>query len=223
MKKILVTILAIMASVGTMFAQDVKIGDLYYEIIYMDSIITRYIPPTTFKSDTIKVLYDVRLTYSPDEDKYAGDIVIPASVEYSERTFNITYIESGIFANCTDLTSVSIPYSVTSIYSSAFRNCTGLTAVYNYSLTPQVIDSYAFYDVNLSACKLYVPTNSINAYKAADVWKDFGTILGIQEPEGIDEIKSSALHKESNKFIRDNQIFILRGDKTYTVTGQEVK
>ncbi len=40
-------------------------------------------------------------------------------------------------------------------------------------------------------------------------------------PEGIDEVPSDQV--QSTKILREGQIFILRGDKTYTVTGQEVR
>ena len=39
--------------------------------------------------------------------------------------------------------------------------------------------------------------------------------------EAIDQVQSSDL--QSTKILRDGQIFILRGNKTYTLTGQEVK
>ena len=38
--------------------------------------------------------------------------------------------------------------------------------------------------------------------------------------EGFDEVQ---LNSECTKILRDGQVFILRGEKTYTVTGQEVK
>ena len=41
-----------------------------------------------------------------------------------------------------------------------------------------------------------------------------------QAPQGIDDIDAAT---KSQKLIRDGQVLILRGDKTYTVTGQEVK
>ena len=41
-------------------------------------------------------------------------------------------------------------------------------------------------------------------------------------PSGIDQMSNDHL-PNTNKIIKDNQIFILRGDKTYTLTGQPVK
>lgn len=38
--------------------------------------------------------------------------------------------------------------------------------------------------------------------------------------QGIDDINATT---KSQKIVRDNQVLILRGDKTYTVTGQEIK
>ena len=37
---------------------------------------------------------------------------------------------------------------------------------------------------------------------------------------GIDNIQGNEV--QSKKFVRDGQIFILRGDKIYTLTGQEI-
>ena len=39
--------------------------------------------------------------------------------------------------------------------------------------------------------------------------------------QGINNAQSNQV--QSTKVVRDGQIFILRGDKTYTLTGQEVK
>ena len=42
-----------------------------------------------------------------------------------------------------------------------------------------------------------------------------------EAPQGIDQVPSDQV--QSTKAIKDGQILILRGDKTFTVTGQEVK
>ena len=92
---------------------------------------------------------------------------------------NVTSIGSRAFEGSSGLTSVVIPNGVTNIGSRAFYGCDGLTSITNYTLTPQAIDSTTFESVNLSACTLYVPAESVEAYQAADVWKDFGNILPI--------------------------------------------
>ncbi|MBQ5379486.1 MAG: hypothetical protein IIU10_04670, partial [Paludibacteraceae bacterium] len=75
---------------------------------------------------------------------------------------------------------------------------------------------------SLPNCTLYVPEESIGLYQTADVWKEFNPILPIQNTEGIDDVNSSVKHN-TNKLLRNGQILILRGNKTYTLTGQEVK
>ena len=55
--------------------------------------------------------------------------VIPSSVTYSGTTYSVTSISNYAFAQCSSLTSVSIPNSVTSIGSNAFWKCSSLTSV----------------------------------------------------------------------------------------------
>lgn len=145
------------------------------------------------------------------------NIVIPNSV---------TSIETETFYECTSLTSVTIPNSVTNIGGLAFYRCYNLGTIYNYATTPQTVSSAeggAFGSVPKSSCILYVPEESIDAYKAADVWKDFKNILALHASEGIEEIKPSTLQGESHKFIHNGQVLIQQGEKVYTVEGQKIK
>ena len=91
---------------------------------------------------------------------------------------NVTHIPGSSFYNCTRLTSVTIPASVKSIGDFAFKNCTGLYEITNYATTPQPLDENArfghvFYEVNQSACMLYVPAGTATAYQKAPVWRNF--------------------------------------------------
>ena len=61
--------------------------------------------------------------------KYAGEVVIPATVTYNDLEYNVTSIGGSAFSECTDLTSISIPTSVMSIDFFAFNGCTGLTSI----------------------------------------------------------------------------------------------
>ena len=98
-----------------------------------------------------------------------------------EMPNTVTSIGYWAFNRCSGLTSITIPNSVTSIGDYAFYNCRSLTSIKNHAAIPQTISSSVFDGVDKSSCKLYVPEESIDLYKAADVWKDFGSIVAISE------------------------------------------
>ena len=147
---------------------------------------------------------------------------------------SVTSIGNNAFDDCYRLKSVTIPNSVTSIGERAFYYCKSLSSIYNYASSPQVIDSDVFGGeegeedgiqygpVDKTTCKLYVPAQSINLYKAAVGWKEFVNILPLESSDqGIDQVPSDQV--QSTKVVRNGQVFILRGEKTYTLQGQEVK
>ena len=86
-------------------------------------------------------------------------IVIPNSV---------TSIGSGAFNYCSGLKSVTIGNSVTSILSDAFYNCSSLTSVTIEATTPPTLTNTTFNNTN--NCPIYVPAESVDAYKQATNW-----------------------------------------------------
>jgi hypothetical protein len=100
---------------------------------------------------------------------------------------SVTTIGLEAFRDCTGLTSVTIGNSVTTIGWAAFRGCIGLREVVNYANIPQVINSSVFEDIpNMHSITLLVPFQAIEAYKAADRWRNWGdfNIKGICEERG---------------------------------------
>ena len=84
-----------------------------------------------------------------------------------------TTISDFMFSDCYSIRSVTIPDSVTSIGGYAFYNCSSLTSVTVEALTPPKIGTYVFGDTN--DCPIYVPAESVEAYKSASGWSDYAS------------------------------------------------
>ena len=139
----------------------------------------------------------------------SGDITIPSSVYYNGKTYTVVYLNN--FFNCTNLTSVVIPNTVSDI-GNAFVGCTNLTSVVIPSSVTNIascgvsagltLGAFAYctnlkdvtvnWEIPLTvmscvfssagACTLHVPAGTEEAYRAANVWKDFyipGTTLSV--------------------------------------------
>ena len=91
----------------------------------------------------------------------------------------VTTIGSSAFSGCSSLTSVTITNSVTTIGYYAFSGCKNVKQITVEAVTPPECSINTFDGVNTKECKLFVPKNSIDAYKKADGWKEFFLIEGI--------------------------------------------
>ena len=158
-------------------------------------------------------------------------------------------INDDAFFSCVDITTVELPNSVETVGKYTFDECKAMetliignglknTGMYAFSIaglktvvcmavTPPALGGNAFYDTKTKNAILYVPDESVNAYKEADQWEDFGTIkplsempAGIVIGEGIDNI---SIATPANKIIRDGVVLIERNGRTYTTSGQEIK
>lgn len=85
---------------------------------------------------------------------------------------NVTAIETGAFRKCEDLISVTIPECLLEVGDYAFYDCSSLTNVYCKATNPPVGCSNMF-DNNASDRKIYVPRESVEAYKNAEGWQEY--------------------------------------------------
>ena len=92
---LLVTLLPILAN-----AYDVEIDEICYNF-------------SGNKAEVTYKNYDSSL-YSYYSD-YSGNVVIPESITYNEKTYSVTSIGEYAFRDCSSLTSIIIPESVTTL------------------------------------------------------------------------------------------------------------
>lgn len=89
---------------------------------------------------------------------------------------DVTSIGKDIFYGCSSLINVTIPENVTSIGSDAFFFCSSLTSIYCKRTTPPKGGANMFL-YNASSRKIYVPSNSVSAYRSAEYWSDYKSYI----------------------------------------------
>ena len=87
---------------------------------------------------------------------------------------SVTEIGGYTFQNCTGLTSVIIPEGVTTIDYAVFQNCTGLTNIIIQATTPPTLPYNNSFS-NTNNCPIYVPSASVETYKAATNWSSLAS------------------------------------------------
>jgi hypothetical protein len=110
---------------------------------------------------------------------------------------SLTFIRESVFAGCEALVSVTIPASVSNIEHYAFEGCISLISLYVNATMPPNTGEDVFYDVNTSACTLYVPIGAKMAYQTAETWKNFGNITE-------HDLTGTALPSAQKVFIRSS-------------------
>jgi probable cell surface protein (leucine-rich repeat protein) len=109
-------------------------------------------------------------------NKVEGSVVIPEEAEGCP----VTTIGENAFSHSDAMTSITIFSTIKAVESHAFESCTGLKSVYSLNMIPPTCAGDAFSGFNKSAT-LYVPGKAIEAYRAADGWKEFQNIEALKK------------------------------------------
>lgn len=89
---------------------------------------------------------------------------------YNVDFSHVTSIKDSAFTDCSSLKRIDLPATLTSIGTSAFAH-TYLQTVICRATTPPSITSNTFYNTNITT--IYVPAESVNAYKTATNWSTY--------------------------------------------------
>jgi len=116
----------------------------------------------------------------------------------------VTEIGDYAFSGCTSLDKFAFGENVTRIGDEAFSDCAAMTELTAEPITPPTCGTQALDDINKWTCQLYVNAASIDAYKAAEQWKEFFFIS--EEPTTA--IKAVAVDRS-----KSNKIYDLSGRK----------
>ena len=130
-----------------------------------------------------------KATVTSGDVKYKGNVAIPKTITYKQKTYNVTCIGEGAFRGCDDLISVTIPSSVTSIGSEAFWSCDNLETVDMKPTTLQELGSHAFYSCN-ALKEIVVPKGVINIKRST--FENCKSLRMVSLPEGLKIIDSDA-------------------------------
>lgn len=132
-----------------------------------------------------------------------NDIIIPD---------NVTTLAYWAFGACNHLKSVTIGSGVTSIAKYAFTYCNELSSVYIKATNPPTaVPEYSVWKA-FNYCSpllaIYVPTESLNTYKAAKYWSDYADVfVGYDFENGT-----------TTKMPENNEIWYTNGSTTESTT-----
>ena len=111
-------------------------------------------------------------TIIPNTVTEIGEVAFAASKITSITIPNsVKKIGLGAFFYCTRLSNITIPNSVTTIGEDAFSDCYALSEVHVEAINPpKLLNNSVFYSDEI---KMYVPSESIDIYRATEYWKEF--------------------------------------------------
>ena len=175
----------------TMNPYDFYYNGLYYVLYNMSS--SDYDNP-----DYCRVIY-----HDTNYNSYSSSSIhIPERATYQGKWREVEAVLDRSFKNCTNLTSITIPYTVATVFHEAFWNCnnlrtvvigsgcqgmgddlfygcTSMNSLTVFATTPPHVFNGTFNSYLYNNTTLYVPASAISAYKNANHWKNFTKIQSI--------------------------------------------
>ena len=150
----------------------------------LTSFVSDYNHPTFYHPQTITVSqsntkYDSRDNCNAIIETATNKLLVGSSSTVIPET--VLEIDDYAFRGNASLSSIVIPSGVTYIGPNAFENCRSLSSVTISATTPPTVvfesnpTATSAFDGNASGRKIYVPSTSVDAYKAAPGWSQYAS------------------------------------------------
>ena len=112
-------------------------------------------------------------------DIYLNAFLNCSAIESIKISDGITSVADMLFSSCAALTTLELGKDVQSIGMIAFMGSIALTEITCHAVVPPSVSMMVFASSIFESATLYVPAESIDAYKEASTWKDFLNIKAI--------------------------------------------
>lgn len=202
------------------FIDAIKRGDLYYK-------------PTTGGYAVCKH------PFGPNE-YWVVDVEVPESINVDGEDQPVVAIFGNAFAQVGTLKRIKTPNSVTRIVQRACyqaynleevdlgNNVTNIgelafngTKIKTFTIrtkTPPTLGSSVFSLTQINSATLYVPRSAMYEYSSASQWRNFGTILPLDDTA----IESVEAEQQVQKVLEDGQLVIIRNGIRYDILGRQL-
>ena len=169
--------------------------------------------------------YDLASITLPNSMTDIGDYAFSRCSSFKSVVIpdGVTSVGNGSFNSCSDLEFLTIGSGVQTFGWNVFEGTYALKTVICKIVEVPYVQFY-FSGTVFADATLYVPAESIEEYKSAYPWSQFGTILPLdQAPSGVENVTSLGNYKQSQiKTIHNGQLIIIRDGIEYNAMGQEL-
>ncbi len=133
----------------------------------------RYIAPQAFRGQSA-----IKAVALPEKMDEIGEEAFRdcTSLEAFIVPQGVRFVEPGTFSGCSELKIITLSKSVERLKKDAFKGCTSLTSIMCVKKYPPIVED-AFDEYKAT---VFVPKGMQNTYYASKYWKDFPTVVEVQ-------------------------------------------
>ena len=181
----------------------------------LSSMYLKYIGDGAFSSNKQMT----KVTITAQQLKELPDFVFCYCEKLATITINtnITKIGEQAFSFNKAIKTITLPSSLKSMGDNVFYEDTNLKEIKCLATTPPTCTTKTFDGLDKTKIKVIVPAGTAAKYKKATGWKD------LKISDGTEAVENVSVHGATVKTLENGQVLIHAGEKTYTVTGQEVR